>query len=194
MKKFCSMFLILFFFILFFYEKLSFFVVSNIYCILLYKMNIIRRRIRFDLKKIFIKITLPPWRKVLAPFLTGKSGEKSRWTNSLHSTLLESTRVDSSRFFETPARDPRKMWRENGAERRMLSLPSWLIFLYLRLLSSRSKSPQLKAYVRDNRIFTRDIDTSYLMYSALWRLVFINIIAGEYKFSIFYFFLINQSK
>jgi len=176
----------------FFNEKLCFFVVSNIYRILLYEMNI-RRRIRFDLKKIFIKITLPPWRKVLAPFLTGKSGEKSRWTNSLHSTLLESTRVDSSRFFETLARDPRKMWRENGAERRMLSLPSWLIFLYLRLLSSRSKSPQLQAYVRDNRIFTRDIDISYLMYSALWRLVFINIIAGEYKFSIFYFFLINLS-
>lgn len=35
-----------------------------------------------------------------------------------------STRVDLSRFSETPARDPRKMCRENGAEGRMPSLLS----------------------------------------------------------------------
>lgn len=57
-----------------------------------------------------------------SPFFTEKSGEKSRRTNSPHSVPFEPTRVDSSRFFGTLTRDPRKMCRENGAKEWILTL------------------------------------------------------------------------
>lgn len=93
-------------------------------------------------------------------FSPEKSGEKSRWTNSLHSTLSDS-RLEST--CESILPDAR-VWSEKNVpwkwSRRAAAFPSFVInsFLYFRLsYLVPSKSPRLKA--RENRIFTGRTDT-----------------------------------
>lgn len=102
------------------------------------------------------------WEKC-PPFFVGKSGEKSRWSNSLHiprcSTWPESIR---GRFSETAARDSRKMCRENGAEGRALSLPVInFFFAPPSFLSGSNKSPQRKARARETG-FSLEISIHYI--------------------------------
>lgn len=106
-------------------------------------------------------------RKMCSPFFIGGSGEKSHWINSLHSTLLDPTRVDSI------LQDVRA-WSEKNVprkwNRRAKCFPSRVInfflffffFLYLRPYLDRVKSLPFPASWKlapwENGILTRDID------------------------------------